>query len=228
MVAADGHAMGPSHPRRRLDPVPVTESKHGNPLCVDFEHRGAELKLPGTENESSGGGNVVVVVSTASISSLKSIASPPVVQRAAGRGGAYVAVHHRGAPARRERGHHGVRRRRRPHTSAPPAAGCAAIVHRQRRSLGAAVGDHGGAGVPRGGAHGRPLLPVVRLRPLLVPTPDAAKMVLSPDVEVYSLLGFAFRDIDFCSGVPFFHMRGYVTEEGLMFLVPSLSGHGSV
>ncbi|TVT98723.1 hypothetical protein EJB05_55953, partial [Eragrostis curvula] len=156
MVAADGHAMGPGHPRRRLDPVPVTESKHGNPLCVDFEHRGVELKLPGTENESSGGGNVAVGVSTASISSLKSIASPPVVQRAAGRGGAYVAVHHRGAPARRERGHHGE---------------------------------------------------------WLVPTPDAAKMVLSPDVEVYSLLGFAFRDIDFCSGVPFFHMRGYVTEE---------------
>ncbi|TVU24279.1 hypothetical protein EJB05_26701, partial [Eragrostis curvula] len=37
---------------------------------------------------------------------------------------------------------------------------------------------------------------------------DAAKMVLSQDVEVYSLLGFAFGNIDFGSGVPFFHTRG--------------------
>ncbi|TVU24296.1 hypothetical protein EJB05_26720, partial [Eragrostis curvula] len=54
----------------------------------------------------------------------------------------------------------------------------------------------------------------------LAPMADAAKMVLSPDVEVYSLLGFAFGNIDFGSGVPFFHTRGYVAEEGLVFLVP--------
>ncbi|TVT98716.1 hypothetical protein EJB05_55946, partial [Eragrostis curvula] len=62
----------------------------------------------------------------------------------------------------------------------------------------------------------------------LAPTADAAKMVLSPDVEVYSLLRFPFCGIDFGSGAPFFHMRGYVAEEGLVFLVPSLSGNGSV
>ncbi|TVT98726.1 hypothetical protein EJB05_55956, partial [Eragrostis curvula] len=57
----------------------------------------------------------------------------------------------------------------------------------------------------------------------LVLTADAAKMGLSPDVEVYSLLGFPFG-----SGAPFFHMRGYVAEVGLVFLVPSISGDGRV
>ncbi|KAK3119237.1 hypothetical protein QOZ80_9BG0716400 [Eleusine coracana subsp. coracana] len=62
----------------------------------------------------------------------------------------------------------------------------------------------------------------------LTPTADATKMVLSPDVEVYSLLGFQFHEIDFGTGAPFFHMRGYVAEEGLVFVVPSFSGDGSI
>ncbi|TVU24278.1 hypothetical protein EJB05_26700, partial [Eragrostis curvula] len=36
------------------------------------------------------------------------------------------------------------------------------------------------------------------------PTADHKKMLLRPDVEVYSLLGFAFCDIDFGSSAPFF------------------------
>ncbi|TVT98738.1 hypothetical protein EJB05_55969, partial [Eragrostis curvula] len=135
------------------------------------------------------------------------MASPPAVQCAAGRGGASVAVHHRGAPSRRARGHRGARRCRRPYTSAPPATAGAERVHRQRLSLGAAVCDRGGA---RGNAPG--------------PRPAVART----DDRYLRLLELAFRDIDFGSGALFFHMRGYVAKEGLVFLVPSLSGDGSV
>ncbi|TVU24291.1 hypothetical protein EJB05_26715, partial [Eragrostis curvula] len=227
MVAADGHAMGPAHPRRRLDPVPVTESKHGNPLRVDFEHRGVELKLPGTENESSGGGNVVVGVSTASISSLKSIASPPVgvgahmwrcITAARRLDGSVVTMACVAVDGRTRLRH-------------PPLAYIGNVVLWARPS--ATTVELASPAVARtDGRYFRSFVDFASSGSVeqewLVPTPEAAKMVLSSDVEVYSLLGFAFRDIDFGSGVPFFHMRGYVAEEGLVFLVPSLSGHGSV
>lgn len=64
----------------------------------------------------------------------------------------------------------------------------------------------------------------------LVPTSDAAKMVLSPDMEVYSMIGFPMSAVDFGAGggATFFHMRSYVAEEGLVFILPSLSGDGSI
>ncbi|KAF8694044.1 hypothetical protein HU200_038496 [Digitaria exilis] len=61
----------------------------------------------------------------------------------------------------------------------------------------------------------------------LVPASDAAKMVLSPVMKVYSKLGFPLSGIDFGGGgggggggATFFHVRSYVTEEGLVFTLP--------
>ncbi|KAG2566659.1 agmatine coumaroyltransferase-2-like [Panicum virgatum] len=62
----------------------------------------------------------------------------------------------------------------------------------------------------------------------LVPTADAAEKVLSPDVEVDSLLHAAFCDLDFGGGRPFFFMPGYLPDEGSVFLVRSFSGDGGV
>lgn len=62
----------------------------------------------------------------------------------------------------------------------------------------------------------------------LVPTADPAKMVHSPDMEVYSQIGIPLYDLDFGTGQPFLYMPSYLPEEGLVFLVPSYSGDGSV
>ncbi|GJN04861.1 hypothetical protein PR202_ga22438 [Eleusine coracana subsp. coracana] len=60
----------------------------------------------------------------------------------------------------------------------------------------------------------------------LVPT--ANKTDLSLDVEVDSLLGFPFQELDFGCGSPFFYMPSYLLVEGGMFVVPSFEGDGSV
>ncbi|TVU24301.1 hypothetical protein EJB05_26728, partial [Eragrostis curvula] len=63
----------------------------------------------------------------------------------------------------------------------------------------------------------------------LAPTADPGKMVLCPDVQVDSLLGFPFQDLDFGGGPPFLYMPSHsMPAEGGMFLVPSFSGDGSV
>ncbi|OEL31859.1 Agmatine coumaroyltransferase-2 [Dichanthelium oligosanthes] len=62
----------------------------------------------------------------------------------------------------------------------------------------------------------------------LVTTADATEKVLSPDVEVDSLLHAAFYELDFGGGRPFFFMPGYLPEEGSVFVVRSFSGDGSV
>ncbi|TVT98711.1 hypothetical protein EJB05_55940, partial [Eragrostis curvula] len=110
------------------------------------------------------------------------------------------------------------------------AAGGRAAVQRAAVRGGAPVAvHHRGAPARRRVVNGREPPPVVPQdsgaveQEGLVLTADAAKMGLSPDVEVYSLLGFPFG-----SGAPFFHMRGYVAEVGLVFLVPSISGDGRV
>ncbi|KAK3165447.1 hypothetical protein QOZ80_1AG0033300 [Eleusine coracana subsp. coracana] len=62
----------------------------------------------------------------------------------------------------------------------------------------------------------------------LVPTADAAEMVLSPSIEVDSWLRMPFYDLDFGGGRPFFFMPSYLPVEGLLILVPSYFGDGSV
>ncbi|CAN6239716.1 unnamed protein product [Urochloa humidicola] len=63
----------------------------------------------------------------------------------------------------------------------------------------------------------------------LVPAADAAEKVLSPDVEVDSLLHAAFGDVDFGGGgAPFLFMSGYLPNEGSVFIVRSFTGDGGV
>jgi len=61
-----------------------------------------------------------------------------------------------------------------------------------------------------------------------VPAADAAEMVLSPDIEVDSWLRIPFYDLDFGGGRPCFFMPSYLPVEGLLILVPSGHGDGSV
>ncbi|XP_034605783.1 agmatine coumaroyltransferase-2 [Setaria viridis] len=62
----------------------------------------------------------------------------------------------------------------------------------------------------------------------LVPAADAAEKVLSPDVEVDSLLHAAFCDLDLGGGRPFLFMPGYLPNEGSVFIVRDFSGDGGV
>lgn len=52
--------------------------------------------------------------------------------------------------------------------------------------------------------------------------------VLCPDLEVHSWLTFQFYDIDYGTGTPTYVMPSYIPAEGLIFLVPSYIGDGSV
>ncbi|KAF7091886.1 hypothetical protein CFC21_094428 [Triticum aestivum] len=62
----------------------------------------------------------------------------------------------------------------------------------------------------------------------LVPTADAADMVLSPNVEVNSWVRLPFYDLDLGGGRPFLFMPSYVPVEGVVFLVASFVGGSSV
>uniref|UniRef100_A0ACD5UXE0 Uncharacterized protein n=1 Tax=Avena sativa TaxID=4498 RepID=A0ACD5UXE0_AVESA len=62
----------------------------------------------------------------------------------------------------------------------------------------------------------------------LVPTADAAEMVLSPNVEVDSWVRIPFYDLDLGGGRPFFFMPSYLPVEGVVILVPSFLGDGSI
>ncbi|XP_062193274.1 putrescine hydroxycinnamoyltransferase-like [Phragmites australis] len=54
------------------------------------------------------------------------------------------------------------------------------------------------------------------------------KDVLCPDLEVDSWLTFPFYDLDFGAGSPTYFMPSYFPTEGMLFLVPSYLGDGSV
>ncbi|KAL6846054.1 hypothetical protein ACP4OV_023502 [Aristida adscensionis] len=54
------------------------------------------------------------------------------------------------------------------------------------------------------------------------------KDVLCPDVEVDSWLTFPFYELDFGGGCPSYFMPSYFQTEGMMFLVPTYGGDGSV
>ncbi|EMS45531.1 Agmatine coumaroyltransferase-1 [Triticum urartu] len=62
----------------------------------------------------------------------------------------------------------------------------------------------------------------------LLATADAAEMVPSPNIEVDSWLRIPFYDMDFGGGRPFFFMPSYLPVEGLLILLPSFLGDGSV
>ncbi|GJN25725.1 hypothetical protein PR202_gb13590 [Eleusine coracana subsp. coracana] len=62
----------------------------------------------------------------------------------------------------------------------------------------------------------------------LAPVADAAEAALSPDVEVDSLLGLPAHRVDFGSGPPSLFVPGYIPVEGVVFVVPSFDGDGSV
>uniref|UniRef100_A0ACD5UVS4 Uncharacterized protein n=1 Tax=Avena sativa TaxID=4498 RepID=A0ACD5UVS4_AVESA len=63
----------------------------------------------------------------------------------------------------------------------------------------------------------------------LVARADAAEMVLTnTNIEVDSWLRIPFYDMDFGGGRPFFFMPSYLPVEGLLILLPSFLGNGSV
>jgi hypothetical protein len=51
---------------------------------------------------------------------------------------------------------------------------------------------------------------------------------LGPDMEVDSWLSLPFHELDFGTGGPSYFMPAYFPTEGMMFLVPSYTGDGSV
>lgn len=62
-------------------------------------------------------------------------------------------------------------------------------------------------------------------------SPSAAlnlRDVLCPDLEVHSWLTFPFYDLDFGTGSPAYVMPSYFPAEGLIFLMPSYIGDGSI
>ncbi|CAH9070929.1 unnamed protein product [Cuscuta europaea] len=62
----------------------------------------------------------------------------------------------------------------------------------------------------------------------LVPTADMDKHILRPNLEVDSWLRFPFYDLDFGTGCPYIFMPSYYPTEGMMFLLPSFIGDGSI
>ncbi|KAK2980067.1 hypothetical protein RJ640_028796 [Escallonia rubra] len=62
----------------------------------------------------------------------------------------------------------------------------------------------------------------------LVPTAYMDKSSLCPNFEVDSWLRFPFYDLDFGGGCPYVFMPSYFPTEGMMFLLPSFIGDGSI
>ncbi|XXG43884.1 hypothetical protein AAC387_Pa01g3822 [Persea americana] len=62
----------------------------------------------------------------------------------------------------------------------------------------------------------------------LVPTADADKAVLCPHLEVDSWLRFPIYDLDFGGGRPYFFMPSYIPVDGMLGLLPSINGDGSI
>ncbi|XP_010933349.1 agmatine coumaroyltransferase-2 [Elaeis guineensis] len=63
----------------------------------------------------------------------------------------------------------------------------------------------------------------------LVPTADMGKSVLCPNLEVDSWLRFPFYDLDFGGGAPpYYFMPSYFPVEGMLFILPSSMGDGSI
>ncbi|KDP43927.1 hypothetical protein JCGZ_05394 [Jatropha curcas] len=62
----------------------------------------------------------------------------------------------------------------------------------------------------------------------LVLTAEMNKSALCPNLEVDSWLRFPFYDLDFGGGNPYLFMPSYFPTEGMLFLLPSFIGDGSI
>ncbi|OAY76784.1 Agmatine coumaroyltransferase-2 [Ananas comosus] len=62
----------------------------------------------------------------------------------------------------------------------------------------------------------------------LMPTADADEMVLCPNLEVDSWTRFPFYNLDFGGGSPYYFVPSYLPVEGLLILLPSFIGDGSI
>ncbi|KAH6816322.1 hypothetical protein C2S51_021142 [Perilla frutescens var. frutescens] len=62
----------------------------------------------------------------------------------------------------------------------------------------------------------------------LVPNTCPNGNMLCPDLEVDSWLRFPFYDLDFGHGGPYIFMPSFFPTEGVLFLLPSFSGDGSI
>ncbi|CAA3008806.1 agmatine coumaroyltransferase-2-like [Olea europaea subsp. europaea] len=62
----------------------------------------------------------------------------------------------------------------------------------------------------------------------LMTTADMTKTTLCPNLEVDSWLRFPFYDLDFGGGCPYVFIPSYYPTEGMMFLLPSFIGDGSI
>ncbi|XP_041993218.1 agmatine coumaroyltransferase-2-like [Salvia splendens] len=62
----------------------------------------------------------------------------------------------------------------------------------------------------------------------LVPNADIEEMVLWPNLEVNSWLRFPFYDLDLGSGTPYIFLPSFSPIEGIIFLLPSFAGNGSI
>ncbi|CAK9150496.1 unnamed protein product [Ilex paraguariensis] len=59
-------------------------------------------------------------------------------------------------------------------------------------------------------------------------TADVIESVLCPNLEVDSWLRFPFYELDFGGGCPYIFMPAYSPIEGMLFLLPSFNGDGSI
>lgn len=57
---------------------------------------------------------------------------------------------------------------------------------------------------------------------------DTKESILWPNLEVDSWLRFPFFDLDFGSGSPYIFMPSFSPTEGMIFLLPSFTSHGSI
>ncbi|KAL7127176.1 hypothetical protein ABFS83_14G237800 [Erythranthe nasuta] len=57
---------------------------------------------------------------------------------------------------------------------------------------------------------------------------DSKESILWPNLEVDSWLRFPFYDLDFGSGGPYIFMPSFSPTEGMIFLLPSFTGDGSI
>ncbi|KAH6774726.1 hypothetical protein C2S51_013130 [Perilla frutescens var. frutescens] len=62
----------------------------------------------------------------------------------------------------------------------------------------------------------------------LVPNADTKESILWPNLEVHSWLRFPFYNLDFGSGSPYIFLPSFSPTEGMIFLLPSFTGDGSI
>ncbi|KAJ1270164.1 hypothetical protein BS78_06G033600 [Paspalum vaginatum] len=203
-----------------------------DPLRIEFQHRGVEFKRRGEEEEkgmeNADPGDEVVVwrvhFSAKMVSGLKTAGAPrgqySALKSLAAHLWRCVTVARRLDESKVTALKMAVNGRRRMRHPAVPEGRCGAppsssrAVARIDDSYFRSFIDFAGSGVVEEEG--------------LVPAADPTMMVHSPDVGVYSALGIPVYDVDFGAGRPFLYMPGYLPDKGLLFILPSPSGDGSL